>query len=95
MPFFGKQYNVIAPLLILVLAILFTASGVFKYNSKSVDSLSVLAEIRDSQGLSDKAKSNIKPRSFIERIYAGEKAILKEYEQLKRKRDRRQSFSKA
>ena len=61
-PFFGKQYNVIAPLLILILAIVFAASGIFKYNSKSLEGLSVLAEIRDSNGLSDKAKSNIKPK---------------------------------
>lgn len=93
-PFFGKQYNVIAPLLILVLALVFTATGIFKYNSKTIEGLSVLAEIRDSQGLSNRAKSNIKPRSFVERIYAGEKAILKTYEELKRKRDRRQSLSK-
>lgn len=73
---------------------IFTGTGIFKYNSKSIEGLSVLAEIKDSQGLSDKAKSNIKPKSFIERIYAGEKAILKEYEQLKRKRERRQSLSK-
>ena len=37
--FFGKWYNVIAPLLILVIGLIFSVMGVFKYNSKTVEGI--------------------------------------------------------
>ena len=37
--FFGKWYNVVAPLLILVIGLMFSVMGVFKYNSKTVEGI--------------------------------------------------------
>ena len=37
--FFGKWYNVVAPLLILVIGLIFSVMGVFKYNSKTIEGI--------------------------------------------------------
>jgi hypothetical protein len=54
-PFFGEQYNVIAPLLILVCAIAFAASGLFTYSSKSLEGLAVYA---------DKIEGELRPKKY-------------------------------
>ena len=55
-PFFGDQYNVIAPLLILIFAILFASLGLFKYNSKSIEGLALYADKLDGDRSSSKSK---------------------------------------
>ena len=79
--FFGTWYNVLAPLLILILGIIFSVFGVFKYNSKTVEGLLIYDQ-----------ESTVpqKNKSFIENVLTGEKAILKEYESLKNKTQRKQ-----
>jgi len=47
-PFFGSYYNVIAPLLIIILGIIFAASGLFKYNSRHMEALVLFNLKRES-----------------------------------------------
>jgi len=46
--FFRDYYNVVAPLLILILAIVFAGLGVFKYNSKTLDAVVLFNLKRES-----------------------------------------------
>jgi len=46
--FFRDYYNVLAPLLIFILAIIFAVLGIFKYNSKTMEALVLLNLKRES-----------------------------------------------
>lgn len=48
-PFFGSRYNQIAPLLILIFSILFSALGLFKYNSRNLEALILFNLGRENQ----------------------------------------------
>jgi uncharacterized membrane protein len=90
--FFRDYYNVVAPLLILLLAILFGALGVFKYNSKTLEAV-VLFNLKRESTSDNKpgrvAKQFQVNQTFLERVLLGEKAILKEYDSIKTKFERK------
>lgn len=93
-PFFGDWYQVIAPTLILLLAILFTCSGFFKYNGKTVEAIRLHGARLDTKASGMEAhrsqrKNGSAAPSFVERILMGEKAILKEMEAIKVKKQKR------
>lgn len=91
-PFFGDWYQVVAPLLILVLAIVFAVMGAFKYNSKTVESLRLYGAKLDAAASGvegNRQKKHASSPSFVERILTGEKAILKEMELIKAKKEKR------
>ena len=98
-PFFGDWYQVIAPTLILILAVIFASFGVFKYNSKTIDSLRLHgAKKGSSSGLEAYRKHQSRRASvsagstatimptFMERILMGQQAVLKEMEAIKVKK---------
>lgn len=90
-PFFGDWYQVIAPTLILLLAILFACSGLFKYNSKTVEAIRLYGAKMDTKASGMEAyrsqrKNASSAPSFVEKILMGEKAILKEMEAIKAKK---------
>lgn len=41
-PFFGGYYTTISPLFVVICVILFAALGLFKYNSKVIESLTII-----------------------------------------------------
>jgi len=90
--FFRDYYNVVAPLLILLLAILFGALGVFKYNSKTLEAV-ILFNLKRENTSDNKpgrvAKQFQVNQTFLERVLLGEKAILKEYDSIKTKFERK------
>ena len=91
-PFFGSYYNVIAPALILLLGLVFAALGFFKYHSKTLEAL-LLFNLKRENSSDNKASRIDKQfqsnKSFVEKVLIGEKAILKEYDQLKTKCERK------
>lgn len=91
-PFFGDWYQVIAPLLILVLVIVFAAIGAFKYNSKTVEALRLYGAKLDTKASGmegGKSRKSVLVPSFAERILSGERAILREIEMTKAKKEKK------
>ena len=92
-PFFRDYYNLMSPVMILVLGLVFACLGVFKYHSKHVEALTNFTTSTEN-----KSKKAIKTqnkmwsnKSLAERVLLGEKAILKEYESIRTKFERRRS----
>ena len=56
-PFFGDYYNVLAPLMILILSITFAVLGLFKYNSKNMEAIVLFNQKRENT--SDNKKSRV------------------------------------
>jgi hypothetical protein len=48
LPFFRDYYNLVAPLMILVLGLLFASMGFFKYHSKQLEALVLFSHKRES-----------------------------------------------
>lgn len=91
-PFFGDWYQVIAPLLILVLVIIFAVLGAFKYNSKTVEALRLHGAKLDTKASGmdgSRPRRSAQIPSFVDRILLGEKAILREIEMIKVKKEKR------
>lgn len=91
-PFFGDYYNVLAPLMILILSLMFAVLGLFKYNSKNLEAIVMFNQKRENT--SDNKKSRVdkqfqKNKSIQEKVLLGEKAILKEYDSMKSKYERK------
>lgn len=91
-PFFGDWYQVIAPLLILVLVLVFAAIGAFKYNSKTVEALRLHGAKLDTKASGmegSRPRKSVLIPSFAERILSGERAILREIEMIKAKKEKK------
>jgi len=90
---------VIAPTLILILAITFAVLGVFKYNSKTMDAVQLYGAKLDLKDLGENFRSRqskfASKLTFVERILQGEKDILRQIELINTKRDRRKSMKLA
>ena len=90
--FFRDYYNIIAPLMILVFGLLFASLGVFKYHSKNLEAFILFAQGRESGKETKESKQDRqlqKNKPFSEKVLLGEKAILKEYQSMKTKFERR------
>ena len=86
-PFFGGYYTTISPLFVVFCVILFAALGLFKYNSKVLESLTIIGT--QSTDSKNKKSNKKKQMTFIEKVLLGEQNILKEYELIKVRNERR------
>lgn len=84
-PYIGGYYATLAPLLILIVGLIFGFLGVFKYNSKMVESMTLYNLNKENSKDTRVQRQFQSSKSLLETVLAGESAILKEYESLKNK----------
>jgi len=88
-PFFGTNFNTIMPLFIIIFGLLFALLSIFKMKNKALNALKSYNQSREEgQNDKDKKKSNDKNTTLVEQILQGERAILLEYDQAKKKEER-------
>lgn len=83
--FFRNYYNLLTPILLVVVGLTFALLGFFKYNSKHLDALLLFAQNHES-GMSLRQQRQVKMQnnqSFLQKVLLGERAIINEYESIK------------
>jgi Na+-transporting methylmalonyl-CoA/oxaloacetate decarboxylase gamma subunit len=90
-PFFGTHYNTIMPLFIIVFGLVFALLTLLKCKNRAMSALQTYNKRGDASTTvsdKDKKKPNDKEMTIVEQILLGERAILSEFDQAKKKEER-------
>lgn len=93
-PFFGKYFNTIMPMFIIIFGLIFAVLSVLKLKNKAVGAFQNISKSKEEKALDkkDTSKQETKKETanmlLKEKIVRGEKAILAEIDLLKKKDER-------